>query len=324
MSRAEQIAVELREAMQGLGTRDNALIACLSHARSCDLEAAHKAFEEKFSRNLLNDVKSETSMCYKDTCVALITPTAELDAVSLRRAMVNPGTDEDRVSEVLLWRTAAELERIKEHFTAHYQRDLVDDVKDETSGHLQTLYMAALLNKGERKDPQADAHDLYNAGEGNITGTDEKVFAEVMGAAEPHHMAHVRRIYESKYGKSLATVIEDEMGILDGRCFKRALLQIANGHGDFLGQRLHKSMKGLGTDDNMLIRLIVTNRESACPCHVRDPNNPGRLECSFVKADTWLASNTSKNLVQWITSETSGNYKRLLLSIVDHWSRRSA
>ena len=62
---------------------------------------------------------------------------------------------------------------------------------------------------------------------------------------------------------------------------------------------LHKSMKGIGTRDEMLIRVIVTRAE---------------IDMQLIKTE--FNRKYNKRLEDMISSETSGNYKKFLLALV--------
>lgn len=62
---------------------------------------------------------------------------------------------------------------------------------------------------------------------------------------------------------------------------------------------LHKSMKGLGTDDTTLIRVIVTRAE---------------IDMQYIKAE--YLKKYRKTLNDAVSSETSGHYRTFLLSLL--------
>ena len=62
---------------------------------------------------------------------------------------------------------------------------------------------------------------------------------------------------------------------------------------------LHKSMKGIGMRDEILIRVIVTRAE---------------IDMQNIKAE--FSREYNKRLEDMISSDTSGNYKKFLLALV--------
>ena len=64
-------------------------------------------------------------------------------------------------------------------------------------------------------------------------------------------------------------------------------------------QMLYKSMEGIGTRDDILIRVIVTRAE---------------IDMQAIKAE--FSRKYNKRLEDMISSDTSGNYKKFLLALV--------
>ncbi|NXD49141.1 ANXA7 protein, partial [Corvus moneduloides] len=67
----------------------------------------------------------------------------------------------------------------------------------------------------------------------------------------------------------------------------------------FFAERLYYSMKGAGTDDSTLIRIVVT-----------------RSEIDLVQIKQMFTQMYQKTLATMIASDTSGDYRQLLLAIV--------
>lgn len=64
-------------------------------------------------------------------------------------------------------------------------------------------------------------------------------------------------------------------------------------------QMLRKSMKGLGTNDSMLIRIVVSRTE---------------IDMQYIKVE--YQKKYKKTLAAAIQSETSGHYRTFLISLV--------
>jgi annexin A7/11 len=67
----------------------------------------------------------------------------------------------------------------------------------------------------------------------------------------------------------------------------------------YFAQRLRDAMKGLGTDDKTLIRIIVS-----------------RSEIDMVQIKQCFLELTKKTLWKWIKEDTSGDYKKILQAVV--------
>ena len=68
----------------------------------------------------------------------------------------------------------------------------------------------------------------------------------------------------------------------------------------FFAETLYKSMKGLGTDDKTLIRVMVS-----------------RCEVDMVQIKLAFQKKYHKTLESFIRGDTSGDYRRILLAIAD-------
>ena len=254
---AKSDAEKLRAAMKGLGTNEKAIIDCVGIRTTADMQLVKRAFASLFQRDLVKDFTDECSGKFRDVLLAICQEPADLDAKLVRQAVKGLGTDEDLLSEVVCTRTPTELKAAAESYQRQFSRSMEGDIKGDTSGDLCKVYMACLsAGRGTRAgDVAADVEALYKAGAGKI-GTDEAVFINIIGASSRSHVEAVFWAYAQKYGKSLDTVIRNEMGGDLGK----ALANLALPHHVLFAEKILKSMKGAGTNDSDLIRLITTQR----------------------------------------------------------------
>ncbi|CAK9176623.1 unnamed protein product [Ilex paraguariensis] len=144
---------------------------------------------------------------------------------------------------------------------------------------------------------ESDAKALFKAGEKRL-GTDEKTFVRIFSERSRAHLAGVSSAYHSVYGNSLKKAIKSETsgnfeyGLL-------TVLQCAENPGKYFAKVLHKAMKGLGTDDSTLTRVIVTRAE---------------IDMHYIKAE--YQKKYRKTLNDAVHSETSGHYRTFLLSLL--------
>lgn len=212
------------------------------------------------------------------------------------------GTDEEVLIEVLASRTNSEMAAIKAAYSALYKRDLEKDVVSETSGYFKRLLIGFL--QGMRSEAPADlpkatatAAALKKAGEDKF-GTDESEFQRAIVIASPAQLKAICDEYRKISDYDLEAVIKKEMSGALAAGYT-AVIRSARNAGAYFAEKLNKSMKGMGTDDELLIRIIISRAE-------RD-----MVEIKQAYFDLY-----GKSLAHDIKGDCSGDYKKILLAII--------
>uniref|UniRef100_A0A8C3CRK5 Annexin n=1 Tax=Cairina moschata TaxID=8855 RepID=A0A8C3CRK5_CAIMO len=279
---ANRDAEILRKAMKGFGTDEQAIIDVVANRSNDQRQKIKAAFKTMYGKDLIKDLKSELSGNVEELILALFMPSTYYDAWSLRHAMKGVGTQERVLIEILCTRTNQEIRDIVNCYKSEFGRDIEQDIRADTSGHFERLLISMCQgNRDENQNvdyqkAQEDAQRLYQAGEGRL-GTDESSFFELR-----FHLFSIDREFSGNVERGL-----------------KAILQCALNRPAFFAERLYYSMKGAGTDDSTLIRIIVT-----------------RSEIDLVQIKQVFSQMYQKTLASMISSDTSGDYRRLLLAIV--------
>ena len=91
-------------------------------------------YQTKFSRDFLKDLETNFSGDFLNVMTGLYKTPVEYDADLLNQAMKGIGSDKSIISEVLCFRTIEKINEIKIKFQEKYGKDLVKEIKSETSG----------------------------------------------------------------------------------------------------------------------------------------------------------------------------------------------
>lgn len=305
---AEVDCEKLHKAMKGIGCNDRVVVDVFGR-RTFDQRAEIKRlYKTMYGEDLEKRLKSELGGHLEQVVLALCRDRFTYDAEQLYKAIKGLGTDEDLLISIICTRNPSEMEAIKSCYKSLYKNTLEDDVIGDTSGDFRR-FLVALLQAGRPDNfrevdvnmARKDAQDLYEAG-AKRWGTDESTFNKILCSRSFAHLKRVFYEYKVQTGTDIEKAIDSEMS----GDLKKAMLTLTrfvkNKEAEF-ARALLKSMKGLGTDDDALIRIVVSRCEVDMEEIKREflglPENKGK-----------------KTLASWIKDDTSSHYEKILLALI--------
>ncbi|XP_041360315.1 annexin A7-like [Gigantopelta aegis] len=301
---AEKTAECLRDSMKGMGTNEKQIIVILADHSNAQRQEIAEIYKQAYGKKLIDDLKSELSGDFEDVCLAMLDPPRLYDAKQLHKAISGAGTDEKTLIEIMCTRSNDEIEEIKKRYKEEYDSNLEDDLTGDTSGYFRRL-MVSLCTSGrdsseevDQEKAEQDAVRFYEAGEGRW-GTDEAELNAVLCLRSlPHLLATIAK-YEELTGKPMVESVKDECSgsLQEGYL---SILESALNTPKYFAKRAKKSMKGIGTNDNDLIRIMVSRSE---------------VDLQDIKEAYLELYETS--LTEAVSDECSGDYKRMLCCIID-------
>jgi hypothetical protein len=302
---AQADAEALRKAMKGFGTDEAALIKICANRTNSQRQAIKQAYKSAFGRDLIDDLKSELHGKFEDAMVALFTEPIEYDADQLRASMKGMGTNEDTLIEIIGSRTPQQLMAIKNVYKQKYKRDLEQDVQKETSGTLRHILISLLQGKRSvNTNPnQAQcaqiAQEIYQAGEAKM-GTDESIFNKYFCSLSPHELACVAQNYHKLTGHTILQAIDKEFHGDSKKAF-RTIIYATLSPSEYFATRVNDAIKGWGTKDHLLIRILISRDEVDMP-----------------QIKQYYKQLYGKDMVQAVKSDISGDYQKLMIELCDH------
>uniref|UniRef100_U3FXH4 Annexin n=1 Tax=Micrurus fulvius TaxID=8637 RepID=U3FXH4_MICFL len=292
----------LNKAITAKGVDEAGIIEILTKRTNAQRQQIKRTYQQVQGKPLEEALKKALKGNLEDVVVAMLKTPAEFDADELRYSMKGLGTDEDILIEILASRNNNEIRNLSRQYQEAFKRDLAKDIASDTSGDFQKALLA--LAKGDRNEnPHVneelvdnDARKLYEAGE-RKKGTDVNVFIDILTSRSSTHLRRVFKRYQSYSKHDMEKVLDLELKGDIENCLT-AIVKCAVSKPAFFAEKLYLAMKGSGTRDKTLIRIMVSRAE---------------IDMNEIKG--FYKEKYKVSLCQAILDETKGDYEKILVAL---------
>lgn len=295
-------AAALNTALEAKGVDEDTIITILTTRTNCQRQQIAAAYQQSVGKELKDVVKRKLSKKLETVALELLKTPAQFDAHQLRGALKGIGTDEDCLVEILVSRRNKEIKDFIEAYKEEFNRCLAEDIKNDTSGDFQKsllVLLEASRDEGSEVDydlSDDDARVLYEAGE-KRKGTDVTAFMKVLSS---RNFAHLKKVFEryTKYSKhEVGKALDLELnGDIENLLL--SLVKCIGSKPAYFAEKLDLSMKGCGTKDAALIRVMVSRSE---------------VDLKDIEAE--YKAKYGMSLYSAILKETKGDYEKILLAL---------
>jgi annexin A7/11 len=292
--------------MKGFGTDEKALIATMAKKDPLQMETIRTQYDQRLLRNLITDLEKETSGYFEKGLVEIARGPLVSDCYNLMEAMKGVGTKEVILDDILISRSNADINAIKEKYQQLFRRTLEADLKSDLSAGTEQMYMMIIAARRTEDSYPVNHQEIEQAvtelqsGMGGFAAKNTAQICQILTSKNDAQIKAIAQTYQQRYQKSLDTQIksafsghmEDALRLLVARATNRAEAEAI---------RLEDAMAGLGTKDNLLVQRVVR-------CHWNQ---------QFMNAVTAEYKRVlKKDLVKRIEGETKGDYERLMVACV--------
>uniref|UniRef100_A0A158N8S5 Annexin n=3 Tax=Onchocerca TaxID=6281 RepID=A0A158N8S5_ONCVO len=300
---AEVAADTLYDAMKGSGCDKYRVIQVIAHCNNAQRQMIRTPYKIKYGKDLIDELKKELSGDFEDVIIGLMETPTKYDAMQLQKAMKGLGTTELTLIDILCSRNDDELEAIKNEYKEEYGRTLESDIVGDTSGDFKELLLALLNNRRDQSYNvnYLKAREVAKRMFGNKEKKekpDKEAYKMVLSQENFRQIQKLFSEYQSMTGEPLTTAVERVFSG-DAKVAYLALIDSIQNKPRFFAKQLYDAMKGLGTDDQHLIRIIVSRSE---------------IDLALIREE--FERMYKKPLIDWIKSECSGPYRDALIVIV--------
>ena len=281
----------------------NTLIQIVTHRSNEQRQQIMQEYYHQYQINLHEEFLNNLSGNFKETIISLFYTPTDYDCYQIYKAVDGLGTNEETLIEIISSRTNEELNKIKQRYPQMYQRDLVELIKSETSGHLQKILITLLQadrpcniipNEQVCEESAKRLYDSQNGKKDNLYNS----FVYVFTQKSREELALICKIYYNIYNRTLLDVVESSFSG-NGRRVLKAIIYSLLSPSEYFAYRINKALKGFITNDNTLIRILVS----------RDEIDSDRIKRYYYQL-------YGITLYEHVNQKTSGDYKNLLLSLI--------
>ena len=301
----EKDAEALYEAMDKLNTDEEAIIKIIANRTNAHRLQIVTEYKNKYDKNLIDDLKSNLSGDFETASVALFLSPIDYDVLQLNKSMSGINTDEDSLIEIICSRPQTTLQEIKEKYKETHNIELEEEVTKATSGDLQRLLLTILKcerstnTTSNHEESSKKAKELIEVGESNWC-KENSVFEQLLLTGSKEEIMLCAKYYHKKTQKTILKVVEENFEG-DVKTLFTSIIYATLNPSEFYARKVHKAIEGFGTDDNTLIRILVTRDEVDMP-----------------KIKQYYKKMFEKDMIEDIKSDCSGDYEKLLVELAGH------
>ncbi|KAI9797927.1 MAG: hypothetical protein M1835_005763 [Candelina submexicana] len=301
-----QEAEALRKAMKGFGTNERVLISVLSQIDPLRMALLRNTYNHRFMHTLSSEIESETSGYFREGLLALVRGPLANDVLNLNKALKGVGTKETVLDDVLLGRSNADMNAIKQAYQLKYKRTLEEAVRSDLSAKTERLFMMVLSAQRQEEStpiiPQMidqDVAEIHRATEGRA-GADQLTVCQIFSSRSDGQLRTIAQAYERRYQIPLEKVIINEFsGHMEDALV--SMLRCGTDRAMRDAMLLEDTMRGPGTKDDLLVHRVV--RYHWDKAHMQQVK--GAYKHKY-----------KKDLSTRIKGDTSGDLERLLLACI--------
>ncbi|KAL1568044.1 Annexin D2 [Salvia divinorum] len=294
----EEDAAQLRKAFVGLGTDEETIVKILAHRNAGQRRLIREAYAAAYGEDLLKDLEKEISGDFLRALAVWTVDPTERDARLANEATKLLTANNYVLLEIGCTRSSYHLFKVRETYHLLYKKSLEEDVAHHTSGDYRKLLvplLSAFRYEGDETNltlAKSEAKILHE----KITGksySDDEIIRILTTRSKPQLNATLNQ-YNDVFGNAITKDLKSDPNDEYLR-FLRATIKCLTSPERYFEKVLRLAIKGAGTDENDLTRVVVTQAEV----------NLQRIKEEYLKRN-------SIPLEQAIAGDTSGDYKKVL------------
>ncbi|KAJ8033468.1 Annexin A13 [Holothuria leucospilota] len=289
-----------------VGTKDDVIISILTKRSLKQRQEIQDAYKEKFGKDLKEELRSELSGNYLSVMEALFDTPGVLLAKRVNRILNKmisaPGSEGKDIAilEIVYPLKKQETDSLIVVYQEVFKKSLLDDVEEKLDGNFKDTVIEILKNGRSDEEPspqriQEDVGLLLQLDPIDWSPCNPDLMKIFLSSST--YLFYMFSVLQATKPKSLVEIASTQTNeeYRDGFV---TMVHAANGLRRFLADLLYQAMKGLGTEDEKLLFLVVSR------CEVDLGNIEDEFEAKY-----------GQSLQNFIRADTSGDFQKVLLSL---------
>ncbi|KAL3829785.1 hypothetical protein ACJIZ3_018587 [Penstemon smallii] len=296
---------KLKNAFQGLGTDEKAIIRILGRRNANQRKKIRETYQQLFNKSLIDCISSELSGDFRKVVILWTYDPAERDARLANEALKSWRKTINQLQiivEIACASSPHHLVAVRQAYCSLFDCSLEEDIISNVSQPVQKILVS--LVGSYRYDKQVvdstiakmEAAKLHNAI--GAKKLDDYEFVQVISTRNISQLRETFNCYKDDYGKNIdQDIMACGKGILES--IMKVVVWCINSPEKHFAEVIRSAIVGLGTDEDSLNRAIVSRAE---------------IDMTKIIEEYFIANKSS--LDNAVIGDTSGDYKDFLLTLL--------
>jgi len=298
----EQMSIKFHDSLYRKKIDEETIVSILSTTSNLDRQIIRLFYKKKFPNLIQKDIQTQLSGDFGKLVLNLFDLPYEYDARELHRSLTSFSKDEKAIIEIIITRPRSHLTLVQKIYKKFYNVSLKNDIlnlSDKTFSEFLITILASNRPSGLTIKP----NDAYNIAKDIIKngvkqyGKNVNLFKQVFVDRSREDLIMISRAFYDLYKKNLYDVIDNEISGTNKKLIKDILFGLIT-PAQWFAKKAYKAMKGAGTDDKTLIRVIVS-----------------RAEIDMEDIRDYYFRDRNTDLRNDIDGDCSGSYGQLLMNL---------
>ena len=261
----ESMSIQFHDALFCKKLDEKTIISILSTTSNLDRQIIRLFYKKKYTNPIQLDIKCQLSSDLRDLAIDLFDLPYEYDARELHRALTSSKKEEKTIIEIIITRPRSHIVLVQKIYKKFYNTSLKNDILNLNNKEFSE-FLIALLSSRRPSTQTIEINEAYNIAKDIIKngikqyGINVDLFKKVFVDKSREDLILISRAFFDLYKKSLYESVDKEISGKNKMIIKDILFGIIT-PAQYFAKKAYKAMKGPGTDENTLFRVIISRAE---------------------------------------------------------------